>query len=268
MTQTRKVDAYYHGERRDLLEWLGGRHPRVLEIGCGAGGNAEWLRRHGAERIVGIEIDARSAERAREVFDVVLTGSVESTLGELDELFDLVICADVLEHLVNPWQIVDQLTGLVIEGGLLVVSVPNIRHYRALLRLAFGAGFRYDSQGTFDSTHLRFFDRKGVRGLVGRPGWEIERFGGSGGRRFGRLLWSRPFRIPAEYLVYQWHVVARRTAASHPARTPGNDLVLEADHPPPSGDGIPDVPGQSPDGHLGSASQSVARDEPHDEIRR
>lgn len=212
MTQQRKANSYYHGERRELLDWLGGQHRRVLEIGCGAGGNAAWLRRHGAERIVGVEIDRASASRAQQVFDEVLIGPVETTIGSLDEEFDLIICADVLEHLVNPWAVVAELSTLAADGGLLLVSVPNIRHYRALLRIAFGPGFRYDSEGTFDSTHLRFFDRDGVRRLMDRSEWVPERWGGSGGRRFGRLLWSRLFHVPAEYLVYQWHVVARRVA--------------------------------------------------------
>jgi 2-polyprenyl-3-methyl-5-hydroxy-6-metoxy-1,4-benzoquinol methylase len=209
MTVTRKEDRYYEGDRSDLLDWLGGRHGRVLEVGCGSGGNAAWLRRHGATRIVGIETDPKSAARAREVFDKVIVESVETALADLDESFDLIICADVLEHLIDPWAVTSALAGKSAEDGLLLVSVPNIRHYRALWRIAFGAGFRYEEEGTFDSTHLRFFDRAGLERMLDQAGWMPQRWGGSGGRRIKLLMAPIRRGRPLEFGVYQWHVVAR-----------------------------------------------------------
>ena len=202
-------DTYYAGDRTDLLEWLGGRHGSVLEVGCGSGGNAPWLRRHGATRIVGIELDRASAVRAREVFDAVINESVETAVHGIDESFDLVICADVLEHLVDPWAVVAALARRTADDGVLVVSIPNIRHYRALWRIAFGAGFRYETEGTFDSTHLRFFDRAGVDSMLRNAGWVPERWSGSGGRLGARLMSTFHLGGISEYLTYQWHVAAR-----------------------------------------------------------
>jgi 2-polyprenyl-3-methyl-5-hydroxy-6-metoxy-1,4-benzoquinol methylase len=204
-------DAYYAGDRSDLLEWVGGRHGRVLEVGCGSGGNARWLRLHGATRIVGIELDQASAVRAREVFDAVINESVETAVHGIEESFDLVICADVLEHLVDPWSVVAALARRVADDGLLVVSIPNIRHYRALWRIAFGAGFRYEKEGTFDATHLRFFDRAGVERMLRDGGWMPERWSSSGGRRGARFLSALRLGGVSEYLAYQWHVAARRS---------------------------------------------------------
>lgn len=208
MIGTRKVDRYYEGDRADLLKWLGGRYDRVLEVGCGSGGNAAWLRRHGATRIVGIETDPASAARAREVFDEVIVESVETALGDLDESFDLIICADVLEHLIDPWAVAAALAGKAAENCQLIVSVPNVRHYRALWRIAFGVGFRYEEEGTFDSTHLRFFDRAGLERMLNQSGWVPQRWGSSGGRRLKRILLAMRLGRPWEYVVYQWHVVA------------------------------------------------------------
>jgi SAM-dependent methyltransferase len=214
MIGSRKEDRYYQGDRADLLQWLGGHHSRVLEVGCGSGGNAAWLRRHGATRIVGIETDAASAARARDVFDEVIVESVETALDDLHESFDLIVCADVLEHLVDPWAVTAKLAEKTVEGGLLIVSVPNIRHYRALWRIAFGVGFRYEEEGTFDSTHLRFFDRAGLERMLIQGGWVPQRWGGSGGRRLKLLRFAIRLGRPWEYGVYQWHVVARLAAAT------------------------------------------------------
>lgn len=215
MIVTRKEDRYYEGDRADLLNWLGGRYSRVLEVGCGSGGNAPWLRRHGATRIVGIETDPASAARARDVFDEVIVESVETALDDLDESFDLIICADVLEHLVDPWAVTSALAGKAAENGLLIVSAPNIRHYRALWRIAFGVGFRYEDEGTFDSTHLRFFDRAGLERMLNQAGWVPQRWGSSGGRRLKRLLFAIRVARLYEYVAYQWHVVARLEGSPH-----------------------------------------------------
>ncbi len=219
MTVTRKHDGYYQGDRAELLDWLGGRHGRVLEVGCGSGGNAAWLRRHGATRIVGIETDPTSAARAKEVFDEVIVESVETALDDLEESFDLIICADVLEHLVDPWAVVTALAGKAVENGLILVSLPNIKHYRALWRIAFGVGFRYEEEGTFDSTHLRFFDRAGLKRMLDQAGWVPQRWGGSGGRRIKFLVSPIRLGLPWEFGVYQWHVVARLA----PRASPKND---------------------------------------------
>lgn len=95
-------DSYYQNPRTDLLEWAGrsGRH--VLEIGCGDGANAPWLRAHGAKWIEGVEPHRESARTAGEKFDQVHMTTIEDALGQFSEPFDLIICADVIEHLVDP----------------------------------------------------------------------------------------------------------------------------------------------------------------------
>lgn len=211
----RPPDRYFHGDREDLLSWLGGRHERVLEIGCGAGGNATWLREHGAARIVGVELDEASAVRAGEVFDRVLAESVETALAKLDETFDLIICADVLEHLVDPWAVVRDLARQATDDTTLLVSIPNVRYIRTLWDIALGSGFQYVSEGPFDRTHLRFFSRANVAGLLLQGGWRPRRWAPSPSRRlrFLRdLLWKVTGGRSGEFLAYQWYIAAKRAS--------------------------------------------------------
>lgn len=209
-----RSDRYFAGDRSDLLDWVGGRHARVLEIGCGAGGNAAWLRRHGASRIVGIDLDRRSVEAARAVFDAVLLGRVEDVLQLADETFDLVVCADVLEHLEDPEGTVRSLAQHIGPGGILAASIPNIRHYRALGRIAFGRGFAPDPEGVFDGTHLRFFTRANVAETLRRAGLEPDRWGSSPPRRMRRIRGLVTKGPISEYLTYQWFVVAHPRVSS------------------------------------------------------
>ena len=217
-----KNRRYYLGERTDLLEWHGGTYGRVLEVGCGAGGNAPWLRAHGARELVGVEIHAESATRARTVFDRVESKTIEDALESLTGPFDLIICADVLEHLVDPWDVVRRLGDVAATDGELLVSIPNIRYLRALARIAVGAGFRPESEGIFDATHLHFFTRDNVAQLLVSGGWQPLRWGYPSYRSRSpdtlatalartRSVLSRGTRgLTDEWLAGQWWVAAAR----------------------------------------------------------
>lgn len=209
--RARKPEAYYGGRRTHFLEWLGGRHERVLEVGCGSGGNATWLREHGARRIVGVEPDQPSALQARSTFDRVYDRPIEAALDDLDEEFDLILCLDVLEHLVDPWSVVARLRSLCRPRGVLAASVPNVRHFLSLYRIAFGAGFRYESSGVFDSTHLRFFTRSTIRSLLVGAGWRPQRWGSAPSARLttpARVLATLSGGRSDEWLVEQWYVTS------------------------------------------------------------
>jgi 2-polyprenyl-3-methyl-5-hydroxy-6-metoxy-1,4-benzoquinol methylase len=214
--QMPKEADYYAHERVDLLDWVGGQFERVLDIGCGAGSNAPWFRRHGAREIVGVELDDPSAARAKTVFDQVVQGTIEEAIVGLDGSFDLIVCADVLEHLVDPWAIVDQLRRLTSPSTVLAVSIPNIRFLGALARIAVGPGFQYQEQGIFDVTHMRFFTRHDVDRMLHQGGWMAERWGSQLFGRFqsARVLAQRLTRGRSDqWLAEQLFVVARPVRA-------------------------------------------------------
>lgn len=204
------AEAYYDTPRLDLLEWADVSGKRVIDIGCGAGANAAWLREHGAEWIEGVEPHSPSADVAEGRLDHVHRCGIEA--ARIEGQFDLVICADVLEHLVDPGAVLIGLREHAASGSRLVVSAPNVRHYRALARIAFGAGFRPDPDGTFDGTHLRFFTRSNLADLLAAAGWRPQRWGyptwSWAGRTVRPALSRLTFGRSDEWLVGEWFVLA------------------------------------------------------------
>lgn len=203
--------TYYSDARVDLLEWLGAAGERVLDVGCGIGANAEWLRTHGATYIEGVE-PHDSAKRAEAVFDRVHHATIEDARSSLGGPFDLIICADILEHLVDPWTAVRDLRTHLAPNGRLAVSIPNVRYLPALARIAFGPGFRPEASGTFDGSHLRFFTRRNVDDMLQLSGWRAARWGYASFSRVGtvrRVLGRLSFGLNDEWLVGQWFVEAR-----------------------------------------------------------
>ncbi len=167
-----KPAGYYGHARTEIAALLPARAGRVLEVGCGRGATLAWLKHKGlCEHTTGIELFAQAAEAARAVVDLVEVGDAENLLDVVgrEGRFDAVLCLDVLEHLHDPWAFVARIPPLLNPGGVLIVSVPNVRHWRVSADLLFRGRWRYADAGVLDRTHLRFFTREGAQELVNEP---------------------------------------------------------------------------------------------------
>lgn len=146
----------------------------VLDVGCSTGYLAEALVARGC-RVSGIEYDADAAEKARPHLQHLVVGDLVAMdlAAELgDRTFDVIVCADILEHLPDPVDVLRRLLAHLRPGGSVVISVPNVTH--GSLRLALLQGrWQYTPTGLLDSTHIRFFTRRSLTqtlrdaGLVG-----------------------------------------------------------------------------------------------------
>lgn len=205
-------DYYAHG-RGELIDCLPRPVGRVLDIGCGGGGNAGLLRVAGATWISGIEVVPEAAAAATRVYDEVRTGDALATLDEVSSPFDTVLCYDVLEHLYDPLALAQALVAITRPGGVLHVSVPNASHISLLRDLVIGGTFGYQPAGHRDATHLRWFTRRDIIRLLKEAGWSVEAAAPSGLRWRSRALHIVTRGRSTEYLAAQWSVLATRPAA-------------------------------------------------------
>jgi len=155
---------------------------RVLDVGCATGYLAAELGRRGCT-VDGVEVDPVAAEQARAHCREVVVGDLEApaTHAAVERMLggarpDVIICADVLEHLRDPWAVLSWLRTLLAAGadGKAIISLPNIAHWTARRALARGR-FDYTDFGLFDRTHLRFFTRDSARELATRAGFAVQR---------------------------------------------------------------------------------------------
>ncbi len=159
-----KPDGYYRDPRECLFSFVCEGPNRILDAGCGEGRTGAALKAVGkASQVVGIERCAPIAEIARRHVDQVVCADLERlefpfTAG----YFDYVILGDVLEHLVNPWGVVETLARYLRQGGHMIASIPNVRHWRVVLPLVLRGRWRYGADGVLDDAHLRFFTRKTI----------------------------------------------------------------------------------------------------------
>jgi len=118
---------------------LVGKQKRVLDVGCGTGSLAKEMNKNHCE-VTGIELDDDSADVAQMYCKVLIRGDVESI--ELDKefynYFDVIIFADVLEHLKDPSSVLKRFIKYLKDDGFLIISLPNIANWRIRLKLLFG----------------------------------------------------------------------------------------------------------------------------------
>lgn len=205
--------SYYSKLRLDALDQSVCKGPHhILDVGCGEGVNGEYLKAQGfAKRVVGIEYVESAANIAAERLDAVICADLNTLdLGSLAELkyFDYILCLDVLEHLVNPWEKLQELTGLLAPGGKLIASLPNVRNWRVLYDLAARGQWAYGNAGILDRTHLRFFTRESSIALLEQAGLKVTQchpnMAGLSGR-INRLL----FGALTELAAVQWLLVGQ-----------------------------------------------------------
>ena len=141
-----------------ILQMVTGRAPmRVLDVGCGPGWLAKALTEAG-HTVVGVDLteaDGAAARMSKFLAADLARGLPEEVGGD----FDLVVAADIIEHLVDPAGLLSDMAARVRPQGRVVVSVPNISHWYPRIRIAAGR-FDYDQRGVLDGTHLRFFTRR------------------------------------------------------------------------------------------------------------
>lgn len=90
--------------------------------------------------------------------DSFIHGNIEEIdLPYNTESFDIIICGDVLEHLVDPWSIVRMITRYLKTGGMFIASIPNFCEIKNICSIILKRDFRYEPWGIMDSSHLRFF---------------------------------------------------------------------------------------------------------------
>ncbi|ODU10749.1 MAG: hypothetical protein ABS84_01890 [Rubrivivax sp. SCN 71-131] len=216
---------------------------RVLDLGTGSGALGRALRAQGCS-VDGVTLSsaehhvARDGYRRLELLDLESAGWARHFEPGA---YDCIVCADVLEHLRAPERVLQACTGLLREGGWLLVSIPNVAYAGMVAELMHG-DWRYGAEGLLDRTHLRFFTRRSFTRLLQGEGWRVERIEPIAATWYYTEFWTPFDQLPppvARYLLaqpdasaYQLVFAARRMedeaqAAAETSAMPAPDPAVQ-----------------------------------------
>lgn len=115
--------------------------------------------------------------------------AIDDKLAMIDDnSLDVVLTLDTLEHVINPYTVLDELYRVTKKGGRLIVSVPNYGYIKYVMQLFWGIQpitgsgepvSRWRHAG-WDGWHLHTFTKQGLSILLRDCGWTIERWSGYG----------------------------------------------------------------------------------------
>lgn len=156
-----------HGKIQRIVEDTS--RGRVLDIGCANGEISEFAALIGHEVTA---IDLNSPTRQLTSVNFIKSDLEFGLPASLLNQFDLIICADVLEHLRSPDKLLHELLDKLAGTGKVVASIPNFGHWYPRLRVLFGK-FDYDARGILDQSHLRFFTKKSFTKIANTAGYDV-----------------------------------------------------------------------------------------------
>lgn len=173
--------GYYLGARLDLPSLI--IEPKeqplnILEIGCGCGALLGYIKGiYPNTKTYGVELIPDVAEIAVHMGEV-LCGDIEKMELPWEEgYFDYIIMGDVLEHLMNPEDVLKKLRRYLKTGGHIIVSMPNVKHYSVLLPLLRWDVFPYSDSGILDRTHVKMYTGTEIQKLIQNSGYRLESMG-------------------------------------------------------------------------------------------
>lgn len=168
----------YHASIRYDIVPLVPECGKLLDVGGGYGATARHLKEIGRARKVGV-MDAVADQHSDglDTFSTVNLDDQDAVSAYLNDAgpFDAILMLDVLEHLVDPWGAVITFSHALRPGGVMIASIPNVRHFSVSGKLFFGGSWQYAEAGLLDRTHLRFFVRESAIDLMDVPGMTIEK---------------------------------------------------------------------------------------------
>jgi SAM-dependent methyltransferase len=148
---------------------------RVLDIGCGEGRHVHAAALEDVAAVVGLDRDPSNLRTARKDHDEYVAPETDVPVALLagdalrlpfdDDVFDLVLCTEVLEHLPDYEAALDELRRVCAPGGTLAVSVPRAGPERVCWALS-------DAYHEVEGGHVRIFDREELRAAIERRGFE------------------------------------------------------------------------------------------------
>lgn len=148
------------------------KNNRLLDIGCGAGNLLSAARKNGWNA-QGLDVSASAVKHVRDLGFEVYEGELQAAAFPTAH-FDVVTAAELLEHLIDPQPLLQEVARILRPGGLFWTTTPNAR---GLSGRMLGLKWRC----IWPPEHLQLFSIRGLTKLLREAGFRQLRIDTTGG---------------------------------------------------------------------------------------
>lgn len=175
--QNKELDYFTMSKTRkkQIIDLIGEvKDQKILDLGCGAGELGEYFKNSG-NYVVGVEVSSVALEAARKRLNEVLVIDLEAEVlpeSLVNQKFNIIIAAEIIEHLLYPEKLLTKLKSLLTPTGFLIITTPNFLVWSNRLKMLFGK-FAYQTGGFWCRDHIHFFTLPELRKTLIDNHWQI-----------------------------------------------------------------------------------------------
>lgn len=157
-----------------MLKYIPENIKTCLEVGCADGNFSLLVQEKFNAECWGVEILKDAADVASQKLHKVLNCDINDAMEQLpDNYFDCIVFNDVIEHLLDPYKVLEDIKIKLKKDGIIIASIPNVRFWNNIKALFFAGEWNYKDSGILDWTHLRFFTYKSIIKMFEKTGYKI-----------------------------------------------------------------------------------------------
>lgn len=168
-------EIQYKEYSADYNRWVYNKIPenkKVLDLGCNTGLLGEVLIKNKKCIVYGADYSEKAIKIAKNKLNKAVVCDLEKDIPFENEKFDIIVLADILEHLKYPEELLKKIKVLLKEDGIIITSIPNVANIHIRFHLLFG-NWNYKKSGILDQTHLKFFTEKTIKKLFLNSDYKI-----------------------------------------------------------------------------------------------
>jgi 2-polyprenyl-3-methyl-5-hydroxy-6-metoxy-1,4-benzoquinol methylase len=160
-------------QRYSVIQQLVPNGRKMLDVGCGEGFALAYFRQQGWQ-VRGLDFSSAGVEAQNpSCIDALETGDVFALLDQENKesrTYDVIILQNVLEHVIDPVDLLGSLKSVVSRGGVLVVTVPN--DFSGIQKEALSSGHIDNEFWVALPDHLSYFDHASLPAAAEHAGWK------------------------------------------------------------------------------------------------
>ena len=163
--------------KESILSFIDKKQAMILDIGCSDGDMGFFIKQSKQASVFGLDISEKAIMEAQKKLDGAFVFDISNKLlnfpnGLSNKKFDYIIISEVLEHLLYPENILENIKILMHENSKVIVTVPNVLFWKNRLKIFFGK-FDYQDEGLMDRGHIHFFTWDSLNKIIEEMGYDF-----------------------------------------------------------------------------------------------